>query len=248
MKLFSDFYLFGSRLATHIIFWLVYYLCFSLIWAKPDQSLFASFYLEFVLLPVRILAVYAMIYYLIPKFLVEKAYKKFWLGYFLLLACVGLLQRLSGYFFYELLILKSQGAFFDPGAIVRSILLVNTTVVFVAAAKLFQLYIKLKDKVNADSNIEVTSERRTHRLKADDILYIEGMGNYVTYFLNDGRKLVVYKSIKKTIGDLPGQFVRLQRSYIINKNHIRSYSQENVQIGDKEIPRGKDITDQMLAV
>ena len=80
MKSNTNFYLFGSRIATHSIFWVVYYLLFGLIWVGEEGYL-ASFYLEFVLLPIRILAVYITLYYLLPQFLLKRRYRDFFLGY-----------------------------------------------------------------------------------------------------------------------------------------------------------------------
>lgn len=55
-------YIFNSRIVTHISFWVLYYLLFSFIWASNKDYL-ASFFLEFVLLPIRVMAVYFTIYF-----------------------------------------------------------------------------------------------------------------------------------------------------------------------------------------
>ena len=244
------FYLFGSRLLTHILFWLGYYLLFSLIWMTPENGYFASFYLEFVLLPPRILAVYAMIYLLMPKYLLAERYFQFFGLYAGLIIAAALIQRLSGHFFYETLLIKSGQPFFDISGFLRSAVLVNTTVVLVAAVKMYQFYLVEAARNRGMAKVEqivVKANRRTHILQPDDILYIEGMGNYVTYYLVNGEKLVVYSSIKAALEDLPEQFFRLHRSYILNRNRIQSFSAENVIVGDQKLPRGKDVPDELLA-
>ncbi len=246
----TRFYLFGSRPLTHIVFWLGYYILFSLIWMTPERGYFASFYLEFVLLPPRVLAVYGMIYILMPRYLLTERYGAFFGLYATLILAAATIQRLSGYFFYDYLLFGGGDGLADFGALVRSAVLVNTTVVVVAAVKMYQFYLYEKDRnklAEAATPIAVKANRRTHLLRPDEILYIEGMGNYVTYYLESGEKLVVYSSIKAALEGLPDQFFRLHRSYILNRRHVQSFSAENVIVGDREIPRGKDIPDELLA-
>lgn len=251
----TRFYLFGSRPATHVVFWLAYYVLFSLIWMKPEQGYFASFYLEFVLLPPRALAVYGMIYYLMPRYLLEERYGAFISGYAALLVLAALLQRLSGFYFYDGLLLGDSGPLadlVDLGAFVRSLILVNTTVIVVGAAKLYQFYLveKYRHLQHSTSGEPLTlkANRRTHIVDPADVMFIEAMGNYVTYYLKDGQKLVVYGSIKSAAASLPEPFVRLQRSYIVNRKHISSFTAEKVYVGTHELPRGKDTEDELLMV
>jgi hypothetical protein len=243
---YPNYYLFGSRALTHITFWLSYYVLFSLVWFKADSGYFASFYLEFILLPVRMLAAYCMIYFLIPQYLIKKQFKQFFSGYLILLILAGVLQRLFSYFFYEQLLLQQVNDLINFSGLSRSILLINSTVIFVGAAKIFQLHMKLLDNQNFKSQIEVRSNRRTYRINTNEILYIEGLGNYITYYLQYKKELIVYSTIKKCLVDLPAQFLRVHRSYIINVNHIESYNNENVIINNISIPRSKEITDEML--
>lgn len=245
----QSFYLFGSRVLTHILFWVGYYLLFSLVWVKPEQGYFASFYLEFVLLPARLAAVYTMIYVLMPRYLLVRQYGRFLLSYAGLIVLAGLVHRLSAHFFYEQLLFGQADPFFDIGALVRAVLLVNTTVVFVAAAKMFQLYlIEAERNKTAElaAKIAIRANRRTYLLDPADILYLESMGNYVTYVLADGDKLVAHGSIKAACAELPENFLRLHRSYVVNKDHITAFSGEKVQVGEAELPRSKDVEDAML--
>ncbi len=244
-----SFYLFRSRVLTHILFWVGYYVLFSLVWMKPDKGYFASFYLEFVLLPARLAAVYTMIYVLMPRFLLVRQYARFLVSYAGLIVLAGLMHRLSAYFFYEQLMFGQADPFFDPGALVRAALLVNTTVVFVAAAKMFQLYLMEVEKnysMNLPMKIAVRANRRTYLLVPADIMYLESMGNYVTYVLADGEKLVAHGSIKAALEDLPENFLRVHRSYVVNKDHVTAFSGDKVQVGAADLPRGKDIDDAML--
>lgn len=247
-----------NRVLRHVTFWLIYYLFFSLIWVKPDLGYLSSFYLEFILLPIRIMAAYTMMYWLIPQYLVKKQYQNFAIGYLVLLITAGCLQRLFDHFFYQQLMLNVDSNLLNITPVFKSIILVNTTIILAAVYKVFQLFLFEQQQVkmlteqltqlknNDNLLIELKSNRRTHHIKESQILYIEGMGNYVNYYLENDEKITVYSSIKAALEPLPAHFIRLHRSYIINTKQISSYNHENVNIRQHVIPRGADITDEML--
>jgi len=251
---------FQSRLLNHACFWLAYYVLFSLIWASPARSYYASFYLEFVLMPLRILASYCMMYVLIPTFLSNRKLMAFVVSYLVLIGAAGGLQLMIGHFFYDQL-LAGQGEKFPLAASswMRNIVLINSTVILLGAAKVIQLHFQLLDVLATDQKtdsdradggseqfIEVKSNRRIHRLRISDILYVEGMGNYITYVNAEGSRTVVYSSLKAAQSRLPNDFIRLHRSYLVNRTHISAYDKESVTIVEQTIPRGNDITDEML--
>ncbi len=239
-------YLFGSRVVTHFAFWLMYYVLFGYIWAN-DGNYLASYFLEFVLLPVRMFAVYFTIYTLIPKFLKQRKLLAFAIGYLLLLLVSGLLQRLFTHFFYEGLFEFDSPGLFDINMIMRSVILINSTVVFVSAIKIALLWYDEQDKnqkllkaieSEKDDSVEIKAEKRTFRVKSHDILFIEALGNYVKVVLKD-QTIISYVSLKHLLDTLPTNFVRVHKSFIINKDHIKSYNYEDVQVEEHFIPIGR---------
>ncbi len=248
MKFANNFYILNSRIATHVLFWVVYYLLFGFIWAGKEGYL-ASYYLEFILLPVRILAVYVTIYFLLPRFLLKRKFRNFFLGYGITLLLGGILQRVFIHLFYEELLLNdSSTGLFSIMMLVRAIILINTTVLLILGIKLFQLWSIENDKNKTlESDIlEIRSNRKTHRVVIDNILFVEGLGNYVTFHLADKTKITSYGSIKNTLEQLPENFRRVHKSYIVNKGHIKSYDTMSIDIQDTSIPRGKSIPDEVL--
>ncbi|MEK6153046.1 LytTR family DNA-binding domain-containing protein [Flavobacteriaceae bacterium 3-367] len=248
MKLIKDFYLFNSRIATHIIFWIAYYIFFGLLWVT-DEGYLASFYLEFVLLPTRIMAVYLVIYFLLPRFLLKSKYPHFFLGYVLVLLLAGALQRIFIHLFYENLLLNTAGhGLFSATMFIRAVVLINTTVLLVLGAKLFQLWqiAHEKNKGIDQKFLEIRSNRRMHRVPLDSILFVEGLGNYVVYRLSDKSKITAYGTIKEALRLLPSNFVRVHRSYIVNRDHIKSYDANTIDVQNESVPRGKSVTDEVL--
>ncbi|WP_420320706.1 LytR/AlgR family response regulator transcription factor [Flagellimonas sp.] len=244
----NNFYLFNSRVATHAIFWTLYYVLFGLIWVGEEGYL-ASFYLEFILLPIRILAVYFTIYFLLPRFLLKRKFREFFAGYALTLLFGGILQRIFIHLFYEDLLLNDPSSgLFSIMMLVRAIVLINTTVLLVLGAKLFQLWAIEHEKNEGLQTeiLEIRSNRKTHRVPFENILFVEGLGNYVTYHLADKSKITSYGSIKSALQILPDNFRRVHKSYIVNKAHIKSYDAMTIDIQDNSIPRGKSISDEVL--
>ncbi|MUH35697.1 DNA-binding response regulator [Zobellia amurskyensis] len=92
-----------------------------------------------------------------------------------------------------------------------------------------------KEKDSADS-ITVKSGYDLHKLKYDDILYIESDSEYVNFHLGD-KKLMSLQSLKKLLELLPAdQFMRVHRSYIVNRQKVTALKGRDIYIGDKEIP------------
>lgn len=240
----KNYYLFGSRVLTHVVFWLLYFLAFSLIWQKGDD-LYQGFFLEFILLPARIGAVYLMIYYLLPNTLLKKKWWQFGLQYALLLLLAGLLQRCLIYFFYEA---NRGGAYLEIVSfqgVLRAAILVNSTIVVVTAAKVVLMYLDLEKELESgkaeEPLIEIKSERRFFRIKPSEIAYIEGMGNYIVYHTREGEKLIRYATMKEALAELPADFARIHKSYIVNKQCVKSYNNENVEVRGEFLPLGKNV-------
>ena len=248
MHIFKDGYLFGSRPATHGVFWLVYYVTFSLIWVKPESGLFASFYLEFLLLPARIFSVYCVVYFLLPRYLLASRFGMFILFYAGVLMIAASLQSAVAVYFYQNLLFDAERATFTLAEWVKNIMLINSTVVFVGALSILKRYLALlkSDQAQPPSTIEINADRRIHIIDVNNIAYIQGMGNYVEVHLLGGRKLTTYSSVKSMRERLPDYFLRVHRSYLINRNHLESFNANDVVIDGVTIPRGKDCEELLL--
>jgi len=91
-----------------------------------------------------------------------------------------------------------------------------------------------------DSKIQLKSGSETFHVKISDIIYIEGLGNYVNVYLSE-RKIATYISLKDFLEKLPSEnFIRIHKSYIISIDHIKSFENHQVKIGNKNIPIGKN--------
>ena len=231
------YYVFNSKILTHVLFWFGYFLLFGFIWAQ-DGNYLDAYALEFVLLPARIMAVYVMIYLLIPRYLENERYLKFGISYVQLLLVSGMIQTIITYFYQGM-----SDSSLTLSALTRNIVLINSTVVVIGSFKIFKLWQHQQATSKAQSRetspiIEMKADKRTYRLRTSDILYLESLGNYVTYHLKD-RRLISYTSLNECASRLPENFMRIHKSYIVNRENITSYNSEDIEVGEKRLPIGR---------
>jgi two-component system, LytTR family, response regulator len=91
----------------------------------------------------------------------------------------------------------------------------------------------------AISFIYLRAERKIKKVPLDDIIYIESDRDYVKVFIENG-----YIITRQTIASLEAmlsesQFVRIHRSFIVSVSKLKSFTNETVEIGNKELPIGK---------
>lgn len=94
----------------------------------------------------------------------------------------------------------------------------------------------LLDGVDSDELLFIRDSNVVRKLKMDDILYIEAMGDYVKFFTV--QKLYAIHVTFKTAEDrLPtSKFFKVHRSYIVALDKIDALRDGGVVIGDRFIP------------
>ncbi len=87
--------------------------------------------------------------------------------------------------------------------------------------------------------VMIYSNKKTHRVRTGDILFIEGLKDYALVHTGSGR-LVTRQTMKNLESLLsPHRFIRVHRSWIVPLERISSWTGYSVNIGNKEIPIGK---------
>jgi DNA-binding LytR/AlgR family response regulator len=101
---------------------------------------------------------------------------------------------------------------------------------------------ELKSKsgeAEAKKTILVKSGTGYRNLHFDEILFLKGTGNYVTFVLPQ-RKILSLLSMKQACKILPGEmFVRIHKSYIVNVERIEFIEKQRVKIGEFFLPMGE---------
>jgi DNA-binding LytR/AlgR family response regulator len=99
--------------------------------------------------------------------------------------------------------------------------------------------IPLVEKKNTADFIYLRVDRKLVKIILSDILYIESARDYVKVVTKD-KNYITRQTISSIEAMLSGhEFVRIHRSYIIAVSKIKSFTNEQVEIGDKELPIGK---------
>ena len=94
--------------------------------------------------------------------------------------------------------------------------------------------------------ISLKADHRIYKVRLSNILYIEGLKEYVTYYTTEG-KIIVLQSLKHLEVSLPAQqFMRVHKSYIINKDRVKSLYGNQLEIGEKKIPIGQSYKERVL--
>lgn len=75
------------------------------------------------------------------------------------------------------------------------------------------------------------------RITFQDILYLESGGNYMTFVLTGNRRMISRLTMQETLDMLPqSQFVRVHRSFIVNKHKVDRIERHQVHIQNNTIP------------
>ncbi len=92
----------------------------------------------------------------------------------------------------------------------------------------------------------VRSDRKMVRIDFDEILYVESFSDYVKIHLNE-RVVVTRELISKLEETLPSDhFLRIHRSYIVAIDQVNAYTNESVEVGDKQLVISRSYKEQVL--
>jgi len=96
-----------------------------------------------------------------------------------------------------------------------------------------------EDVSAAPSFIYLRVDRKMVKVLLDDVLYIESDKDYVKLFTEKGF-VITRQTIASVEAMLPAsQFIRIHRSFIVSFQKINSFTNETVEVGNKELPIGK---------
>lgn len=85
------------------------------------------------------------------------------------------------------------------------------------------------------------------KIALTDIVYIEGLDDYLKIHLTNGHPVVARMTMKSILEKLPpNDFIRIHRSYIVPFNRIESYRNKLVTIAGQEIPTGSSYEENFL--
>ncbi|WP_316842754.1 LytTR family DNA-binding domain-containing protein [Pedobacter gandavensis] len=94
--------------------------------------------------------------------------------------------------------------------------------------------------------IFVKTEHKIQKIQLDDILYIEGLKDYISIYTK-AERVITLQNMKKMEETLPSsQFIRVHKSYIISLDKIESIERSRITIFGKVIPIGDTYRDEFF--
>lgn len=94
--------------------------------------------------------------------------------------------------------------------------------------------------------LTIKADHKLYKVLYEDISYIEGQREYVSFHVPSGR-ITALMSLKKLEESLPAsQFIRCHKSYIINKTKVEALEGNSLIIQGKSIPVGQSYKEKVV--
>jgi DNA-binding LytR/AlgR family response regulator len=99
-----------------------------------------------------------------------------------------------------------------------------------------------------ESFIYVKENKRVIKLLLNEILYIEGLSEYVKIY-TDNKRIVTKTSMTNMEEKLPSEnFMRIHKSYIVSLHKIEAFTSSSIEVTGKELPIGRSYKNRVSQV
>ena len=122
-----------------------------------------------------------------------------------------------------------------------------------ACNKAWELHqLKSKPKEMTDSRLAdyifVNADYSLLKVVMDDIMWVEGLKDYIKIHLKSSSKAVITRMTMKAMEDMlpPARFIRIHKSYIAGMSFITSLRKSSVMIGAVELPVSETYQDGLM--
>jgi len=102
-----------------------------------------------------------------------------------------------------------------------------------------------REAKNSISSLIVRSNRETVSIPMREIYFIESLSDYVKINCEKG-EILSHKRISRLPERLTDDFIRIHRSFLVNRNYVESYTSQYVMVRDKELPVGRKFKETAL--
>lgn len=117
-----------------------------------------------------------------------------------------------------------------------------------ACNKAFEMY-NFRTLARTTDHVFLKTGYEQVKVMYDDILYLEATGNYVTFVLRDGKKVLCRSTFVEAANLVPADnFVRIHRSFFVAVNKIEKVERHQVTIGKHTVPVSEAYSTNLNAV
>lgn len=242
----------------HILFWLVITAILTLIFGNSWENYNQSFYFVSMLLPIVVGTSYFFNYFLVPRYLLTGRY--FYFGLYLIYTVIVSLHLEMAVLTVSFIYLANfnfgnMGSYASDSLILAIVLYLivfaNSFVLMVIQLYSNQRQIKfLKEEQERNSNnfLLVRAERKNRQIDFNLIIYIESRADYLIIQSENDKEIVTREKISHIIKRLPDYFLRIHRSFIVNRMKVTAYNYEEVQLGSIELPLSRTYKESALGI
>ncbi|MCP9200843.1 LytTR family transcriptional regulator [Gramella sp. GC03-9] len=233
------------RIGLHILYWILILIFLSIFFGFIWKSGLLAFYFSSLLLPIVIGTTYYFNFHLVPQYLLKGKYRKFSLYFFSMLVISLYLEMLVALVSFLFIAEASTAAIELQGLSIFILGITLYLIVFISSfiRLLFQLKkntklvenLQTEQEKNAQQSLLVKVNRKNHQVPLNDLLYIESLSDYVKIVTSE-TELTTRERITHLDSSLPQNFIRIHRSFIINKEKVNSFSNTEVMINGNSIP------------
>ncbi len=230
----------------HVLFWIVVVILLTAVFTPYYSSIQESFYFVSMLLPVVVSTCYFFNFYLVPYYLFTKRYGLFALYFIYMLVVSVYLEMIVIVLAFVLL---AEYSYENMSPVSRDIFILAIALYFIVFLFSFILLIRQsfakqsrleqlerEKQKNGVESLNVKVNRRNKQIILTNILYIESLSDYVQIHLETGETVTTREKISALVEKLPDHFIRIHRSFLVNKNMIDTYSKEEVIVKGQELP------------
>lgn len=226
-----------KRIFSHMLFWGLSSLFLSLFLGHRSDDLRMTLLFTGILMPVAIATSYTFNYFLFPRYLFRKHYFRFALYTFFFIVFSIYLQMLIVVAAFILIANYEYGSMVPGTTNVINLAVGIYFIVFLSALiYLVKRWSRMAENDREEKPFTIRINRETARLDPSTILMIESLDNYVKIHLTNRKQYIVKEKISRLSERLPGYFLRTHRSFIVNLQHVESYTREYVKIESHTVP------------
>ena len=229
----------SSNPAYHIGYVLFVVIVLTLGFGLSWKNNVAAFFFICMLLPIVLGTSYFFNYVLVPRYFIRKKYLLFGLysAYTVVVSLyLEIIVLMFSYIYLGNFDFDNLGPNISNTFLLAALLYL---LVFVGSFLLMSQQIRENRKVIAQfmaekekkrkAFTEILSNRKAAKIPYDDIVYIESFTDYIQVHITTGQ-VVSKEKISLLASRLPAMFLRIHRSFIINKNRVKSYSYTEVMV------------------
>lgn len=258
-----------NKILNHIIYWTAVILILVYLFGRSWGNAVDAFYFISLLLPVIMATSYFFNYFLVPKYLLKNRLLPFFL-YSLYALVISLFLESA-----VLILTFTLRLEFDFGEMSRNAsdtlllglvmymivfftsILLLTRQVLTSQNEMGRLKKSLENLKEAqedkesqakqkDPILQVISQRKSVRIPIEEIQSIESFSDYIQFKLKDNTQIQSNERLNAIEKKLPGHFIRIHRSYIINENCITRFDYNEVELNGTVYGIGRSYKSKVL--